>query len=129
MDKRTTTSGAGLILKLPWDRDNRRKFERIRVLVPCKLIAGDKTFLGKTYDIGLGGARFDAGLEPDLPNQVLEDFGNLHLLLPEIEIVIHSKILRAASTFVALQFTTENPTETMKILKDFLETQVSYINL
>lgn len=114
---------------MPWSQDNRRKFERIRVLVPCKLIAGNKTFLGKTYDVGLGGARFDAGLEPDLPNQVLQDFGYLHLLLPEIEIVIHSKILRAASTFVALQFTTDNAPETMKILEDFLETQVSYINL
>ena len=115
-------------MKMPWNQDNRRKYERIRVLVPCKLVAGDKIFLGKTYDIGLGGARFDAGLEPDLPNKVLEDHGDLHLLLPEIEIVIHSKILRASSTYVALQFTSENPKKTMKILEDFLETQVSYIN-
>ena len=95
--------------------------------MPCKLVAGDKIFLGKTYDIGLGGARFDAGLEPDLPNQVIEDHGDLHLLLPEIEIVVHSKILRASSTYVALQFTTQNPKETMKILEEFLATQVSYI--
>ena len=98
------------------------------MLIPCKLVVGDKIFLGKTYDIGLGGARFDAGLEPDLPTQVIEDYGDLHLLLPEIEIVIQSKILRAAPTYVALQFTSENPKKTMKILEDFLETQVSYIN-
>jgi len=119
----------GPILKIPWSQDNRRKFERIRVLIPCKLVAGDKVFLGKTYDLGLGGARFDAGIEPDLPNQILEEFGELHLLLPEIEIIIHSKILRAASTFVALQFTTENPKEIMQTLEEFLESQVSYLNL
>lgn len=92
-------------------------------------MAGDKVFLGKTYDLGLGGARFDAGIEPDLPNQILEEFGDLHLLLPEIEIIIHSKILRAASTFVALQFTTDNSKETMQTLEEFLESQVSYLNL
>ena len=113
------------IVKMPWSQDNRRKYERVRVLVPCKLVAGNNVFLGKTYDIGLGGARFDAGLEPDLPNQLIEDHGELHLLLPDIEVVIHSKILRASSTYVALQFTTKS--KTLKILEDFLKTQVSYI--
>lgn len=116
-------------MKIPWIDKNRRKFERIRVLVPCKLVAGDRVFLGKTYDIGLGGARFDAGLEPDMPDQILEEFGELHLLLPQTEIVLHTKILRAASTFVALQFSADNPKETLLALEEFLETQVSYLNL
>ena len=97
------------------------------MLIPCKLVAGDKTFLGKTYDIGIGGARFDSGIEPDIPQQILEDYGELHLLLPDLEVVLHSKILRAASTFIALQFTNENSKETLEALESFLETQVSYL--
>ena len=113
---------------MPWNQDNRAEnMSESGFWFPVSWSLATKSFLGKPT-ISVWGARFDAGLEPDLPNQVIEDYGDLHLLLPEIEIVIHSKILRASSTYVALQFTSENPKKTMKILEDFLETQVSYIN-
>ena len=110
-----------------WVSKDRRAYERIKILVPCRLEVAGELLLGKTQDVSLGGVCFEVPLASGVPKKIRNQQGQIRLILPNGEFVSDCSIVRASSTAVALKFLNFQRTSAEKFLREFLETQVTYL--
>ncbi len=110
-----------------WGPKDRRGYERVKVLVPCRLEVAGELLLGKTRDISLGGVCFEVSINPGIPGKIRGKAGQIRLILPAGEILSDCVVIRVSSSAVALQFTNFQGTKTEKSLRTFLESQVTYL--
>ncbi|MEC9464901.1 MAG: PilZ domain-containing protein [Myxococcota bacterium] len=110
-----------------WGSKDRRTYERVKILVPCRLEVAGELLLGKTQDVSLGGVCFEVALGPGVPKKIRNQLGQIRLILPEGEFVSDCAIIRASSSAVALKFKNLSGTRAETFLRSFLETQVTYL--
>ena len=110
-----------------WGAKDRRAYERVKILVPCRLEVAGELLLGKTQDISLGGVCFEVALAPGVPSKIRKKTGQIRLILPNGEFVSDCSIIRVSSDAVALKFTNLQHTDAESFLREFLETQVTYL--
>ena len=110
-----------------WGSKERRGYERVKLLIPCRLEVAGELLLGKTQDISLGGVYFEVSLAPGVPKKIRKKQGQIRLILPNGEFVSDCSVIRVSSTAVALKFKNLQRTDAEKFLREFLETQVTYL--
>lgn len=110
-----------------WGPKDRRVYERVKVLVPCRLEVAGELLLGKTRDVSLGGVCFEVPIAPGIPGKIRGKKGQIRLILPDGEFVSDCSIIRVSSKAVALKFSNIQGTSAEKFLRAFLETQVTYL--
>jgi len=110
-----------------WGAKDRRAYERINTLIPCRLEVEGELFVGKTQDISLGGVCFKVELGPGRPKKIRNKNGKMSLILPKGEFLADCSVIRASSHAVAIKFVNFEGTEQKKLLREFLETQVTYL--
>jgi hypothetical protein len=109
---------------LPWIRSDRRKHERTKVAIPCKVIVGSHVLVGKTKDISLGGVCFRVQLSADTAQSISKCRAVIALILPEKEIEIACTIVRVEDEAVAVQFKGLARSGNEETLREFLRTQL-----
>ena len=110
-----------------WGPKDRRVYERVNTLIPCRLEVEGALFLGKTQDISLGGVCFEVELNHGLPKKIRNKNGKISLILPKGEFLADCSVIRASSHAVAIKFVNFEGTDHKKFLREFLETQVTYL--
>ena len=119
-------------MRLPWgSKDSgagRRRRERTRVRIPCKLVVADHQFVGNTIDLSLNGVLMDFGLDANVPGSLKGEQGWVSLLLPTVgTLEIHCKAVRISEHGCAVNFTGIRKTKIEKTLYEYLETQLGEV--
>lgn len=115
---------AGSLASRLFGRD-RRRHERTKATVPCRLVVGDDVLVGKTRDISLGGVAFAVQLAPEVRGRLAKGRGTMSLMLPRGEIEAQCRVVRVMEEMVALEFHKFARTPQCEDLREFLRTQLS----
>ena len=115
-------------MKLPWgNRDTgagRRKHERCRVHLPCKIIYQERVYLGTAINLSMGGVMVQFPPETstvDLPRNKL---ARVSVILPNGDLETRCKLIRVTASGAAIQFHDFRRTRMEKLLYEYLETQL-----
>ena len=113
-------------MKLPWgNRDTgagRRKHERCRVHLPCKIIYQERVYLGPALNLSMGGVMVQFPPETstvDLPRNKL---ARVSVILPNGDLETRCKLIRVTASGAAIQFHDFRRTRMEKLLYEYLET-------
>jgi hypothetical protein len=111
-----------------WPWKERRKYERTKVAVPCRLRVGERVLTGTTRDLSLGGICFAVELDEATRTELAGASGTASTILPRGTMQAKARVVRAEPGLVAVQFVGLKGTPDADTLREFLETQVSRLS-
>jgi c-di-GMP-binding flagellar brake protein YcgR len=111
-----------------WPWKERRKYERIKVAVPCRLQVGERVLTGTTRDVSLGGICFPVELDEAIRTELVGASGTASTILPRGTMEADARVVRAEPNLVAVRFVGLKGTADWDTLREFLETQVSRLS-
>ena len=118
-------------MKWPWENKDagagRRHHERCRVRLPCKIIILEKTFLGTSVDLSLGGVLVQLPVDVAFADDLLGKGGCISVLLPNGDLEMECQTIRRVGTVIGVEFMGIKNTALEKRLLDYLETQLGEV--
>jgi c-di-GMP-binding flagellar brake protein YcgR len=109
----------------PWKGRERRRYERIKTAVPCRLQVGDRVLIGATRDLSMGGICFTVEIDDNVRAEIARAVGTVSAILPGGTMESECRVIRAQEGAVATQFVNFKGNPARDLLHAFLETQVS----
>jgi len=115
-------------MEWPWKGRERRRYERVKTAVPCRLQVNDRVLTGTTRDLSLGGISFAIELDEAAQKFLAGASGRVNAILPNGTMESDCRVVRVEPAAVAAQFINFKNTPGWEVLHAFLETQVSRIS-